>query len=385
MLLGVVAAGSALLGALAGVEIGRRRRSRSGHRDPSMTPVPMVEDESTVLAREAVTQLDIGIVVTAATGEIAFSNTMVSQMSGTQAGLVLDDHLGTLLLAARGGKTGHRLIELHGPPKSWLAIRADPLPSGGAVATVQDVSEQMQSDMMRTDFVANISHELKTPVGGIAALAETLVDEPDPEVVSRLARHLVEESHRAARTIDDLLTLSRIESARAGDAIVDLSAVVQAAVGRGRVADGGRGVKVAAVDESPPVFVSGDEYQLVSALGNLVENAVKYSSEGDLVEVRTQVSNDAVEVAVTDEGDGIPAADIARVFERFYRVDKARSRETGGTGLGLAIVRHVANNHGGEVLVTSVEGEGSTFTFRIPMDRVATEDELVVADHGGVS
>ena len=240
----------------------------------------------------------------------------------------------------------------------------------GAVVTIQDVSERVRTDAMRTDFVTNISHELKTPVGAVAVLAEALIDETDPEIVERLAAHLVEESHRAVRTIDDLFKLSQIESARPGDTVVDLTNVVQTAISRGRVVDGGRGVEVSTFDGPGPILIRGDERQLVSAVGNLVENAVKYSRAGDVVQVRTRVDDTAVEVMVADQGIGIPSRDLDRIFERFYRVDKARSRETGGTGLGLSIVRHVATNHGGEVLVSSQEGEGSTFVLRLPASLV---------------
>jgi two-component system sensor histidine kinase SenX3 len=223
---------------------------------------------------------------------------------------------------------------------------------------------------MRTDFVTNVSHELKTPVGAIAVLAEALIEEHDPQVVRRLADHLVDESHRAVRTIDDLLKLSEIEVAPPADTPVDLSSVLRAAVGRGRAADGGRGVTIEIVGGDEPLHVRGDERQLVSAVGNLVENAVKYSGPGDTVQISSAVVGPSVEITVVDQGVGIPSRDLNRVFERFYRVDKARSRDTGGTGLGLSIVRHVATNHGGEVVVTSVEGQGSTFVFRLPADRI---------------
>ena len=167
--------------------------------------------------------------------------------------------------------------------------------------------------------------------------------------------------------------LSEIESTRPGDEVVDLATVVRSAIARGRVVDGGRGVEISALDIADGLLVHGDERQLVSAVGNLVENAVKYSHEGDVVQVRVRVDDAAVEVMVADQGVGIPRRDLDRVFERFYRVDRARSRDTGGTGLGLAIVRHVATNHGGDVLVSSEEGEGSTFVLRLPAS-------LVVAD-----
>jgi two-component system sensor histidine kinase SenX3 len=265
----------------------------------------------------------------------------------------------------------------------WLT--AERTPNGASMATIEDISERVRSDAMRRDFVANISHELKTPVGAIAVLAEALIDESDVEVVRRIAGRMIDESHRAVRAIDDLLELSWIEVAERTDEVVELRGVVQAAIARGRVADGGRGITVTSFDPVD-VCLRADSRQLVSALGNLVENAVKYSHDGGEVQVRTLVSDSAVEIMVVDHGIGIPARDLDRIFERFYRVDKGRSRATGGTGLGLSIVRHVATNHGGEVLVSSREGEGSSFVLRLPAHLVVeAATEAPTAPHTAVS
>ena len=319
---------------------------------------------------EAVDHLEIGMVVATGENRIVYRNAAARSYHGTHIGILVDAHVATIIDEAQSGSNASRIVELQGPPKRWLALSADPTPGGGAVVTIQDVSERMRTDAMRTDFVTNISHELKTPVGAVAVLAEALIDEADPEVVHRLADHLVEEAPRAVRTIDDLLKLSQIESTRPGDTAVNLTGVVQSAIARGRVVDGGRGVQITAFDSADDIWIRGDERQLVSAVGNLVENAVKYSQSGDVVQVRARVDDNAVEIMVADQGVGIPSRDLDRVFERFYRVDKARSRETGGTGLGLSIVRHVATNHGGDVLVSSQEGEGSTFVLRLPASLV---------------
>ncbi|HSP28314.1 MAG TPA: ATP-binding protein [Ilumatobacteraceae bacterium] len=359
------------LGIGLGVTICLARSSRRPNQ-AAAPAAPEVVDPDNIALRltEAVDHLEIGVVIASGSGAVVYRNAAAQSTRGTHVGLVLDDHLATILAQTRAGERVRRVVELHGPPRSWLEVAADPIPDGGAVATIRDVSERMRTDAMRTDFVTNISHELKTPVGAVAVLAEALIDEPDPVVVHRLADHLVEESHRAVRTIDDLLKLSQIESTRPGDTAVDLIAVVRAAIGRGRVVDAGRGVQIAALDMPSELWIRGDELQLVSAVGNLVENAVKYSHPGDVVQLRTRLDDVAVEVMVADQGVGIPSSDLDRVFERFYRVDKARSRDTGGTGLGLSIVRHVATNHGGEVLVSSQEGEGSTFVLRLPASLV---------------
>jgi len=259
------------------------------------------------------------------------------------------------------------VIELFGPPSRVVLVAAYPIDEGGALATIEDITERSRLDAVRTDFVANISHELKTPVGALAVLAEALADETEPEVIRRLSLKMVEESIRAGRTIDDLLELSRIELG--GEAIkeaVAVGLVIAEAVDRVRTLADRRGVVLRVVEPGDRMKVLGDRRQIVSALGNLVENAIKYSESGKLVEVSASTDGLNVDMRVRDEGMGIPTRDLDRIFERFYRVDRARSRETGGTGLGLAIVRHVATNHGGDVLVSSVEGEGSTFTLRIP-------------------
>jgi two-component system, OmpR family, sensor histidine kinase SenX3 len=354
------------LGVTIGLVISSRRASRPAVAEVAEVAESVDPHSIAIRLTEAVDHLEIGVVIASGSGAVVYRNAAAQSNRGTHVGLVLDDHLATILSQTRDGERVRRVVELHGPPRSWVEVAADPIPDGGAVATIRDVSERMRTDAMRTDFVTNISHELKTPVGAVAVLAEALIDESDPEIVHRLADHLVEESHRAVRTIDDLLKLSQIESTQPGDNAVDLVSVVRAAVGRGRAVDAGRGVQLAALDMPDELWIRGDELQLVSAVGNLVENAVKYSHPGDVVQLRTRVDDVAVEVMVADQGVGIPTSDLDRVFERFYRVDKARSRDTGGTGLGLSIVRHVATNHGGEVLLSSQEGEGSTFVLRLP-------------------
>ncbi len=354
-----------VIGVGVGWVVTRGRVNRAAPPSTGVEPQPTAATSE--LLSGAIKHLDIGIVVSSASGKVLYRNDSADAMRGTHLGVLIDEHVESNLSLARQGERSSRIVELHGPPKSWLAIAAEPLPDGAAVVTIQDVSERMRIDAMRTDFVTNISHELKTPVGAIAVLADTLEDEVDPVVIHRLVSRIGTEAERAVQTIDDLLRLSSYESARRSDDIVDLAAVVQTAISRGRVVDEGRSVQVMAIEPQTPIAVVGDRSQLTSAVGNLVENAVKYSNDGGVVQVRTRVGDSAVEIMVADQGIGIPARDIDRIFERFYRVDKARSRDTGGTGLGLSIVRHVASNHGGEVLVSSEEGEGSTFVLRLPV------------------
>jgi two-component system sensor histidine kinase SenX3 len=283
------------------------------------------------------------------------------------------------LQAALGGTSGRQTLELFGPPPRTVVVSGAPVESGagwcGAVSTIADVTERARLEAMRTDFVANISHELKTPVGALALLAEALIGEDDTEVVDRLADKMVLEAHRVARIIEDLLELSRIELGEhpSWDE-VGAGLVAAEAVERVRPLADYRDIEVQLHEPAAAVTVAGDVRQLVSAVANLVENGVKYSDPGSVVEVAVRGDERWAELVVTDHGIGIPARDLDRIFERFYRVDRARSRETGGTGLGLSIVRHVATNHGGTVAVESHEGVGSTFTLRIPA-RAAPPDD----------
>jgi two-component system sensor histidine kinase SenX3 len=239
---------------------------------------------------------------------------------------------------------------------------------------VADETDRARLDAVRTDFVANVSHELKTPVGAMTLLADALAGADEPEVVERLAGRIVDEAERLSRTIDDLLELSRIElEGQAVTEPVSVDLVISEAVGRARSLAARRDISIGVCNAPSGLEMVGDRRQVVSALGNLVENAVKYSEAAGAVAVRAERVDDWIEMTVVDHGIGIPARDLERIFERFYRVDRARSRETGGTGLGLSIVRHVAANHGGDVRVSSIEGEGSTFVLRVPANRRATE------------
>lgn len=326
------------------------------------------DDDVTLQVRAALDSLTVGVVVAAANGAVVFRNVLARGLTGAvHADVLVDEAVDVHLRGALDGASRRQVLDLFGPPRKVVAVSATPLSTGGAVAMVEDITERSLVDAVRTDFVANISHELKTPVGALAVLAEALSAEDDLDVIHRLSGKMVDEALRVGRTIDDLLELSRIELG--GEAVKDavsVSMVIAEAVDRARPLSERRAIDVAAVEASDRMKVLGDRRQLVSALGNLVENAVKYSERGSKVEVSARSDGQWVEFKVRDYGLGIPTRDLDRIFERFYRVDRARSRETGGTGLGLAIVRHVATNHGGEVSVTSIEGEGSTFVLKVP-------------------
>jgi two-component system sensor histidine kinase SenX3 len=312
-----------------------------------------------------------GIVVWDEAGREVVRNAAAAAFVGARHGdALVESAVRDGLRAALDGEPDSRELDLFGPPRRALLLSAVPVSDGdrllGAVAVIEDVSERRRLEAVRRDFVANISHELKTPVGALGLLAETLGAEDDPVVSRRLAERMTNEAFRVARTIDDLLDLSRIEAEPSvEEEVTAVHAVVAEAVER--IAPVGRSRHIRLDVEVPRRHaVRGDRRQLVSAVANLLENACKYSDAGSTVTVRSRADGSWVEIDVADSGVGIPEQDLERVFERFYRVDRARSRETGGTGLGLAIVRHVAGNHGGEVRVRSHEGEGSVFTLRLP-------------------
>jgi two-component system sensor histidine kinase SenX3 len=337
-----------------------------------------------VRLRRSMDTLPTGLVLVDEAGEVLFRNAQAEVLMASRYGDAIAAQAVTDILA-EGWKAGsaERTIDLYGPPRRTLAIRANVIDDGrrplGVLAVIEDVSERRRLEDIRRDFIANVSHELKTPMGALGLLAETLELERDPDVAQRLAGRINSEAFRVNRIIEDLLDLSRIEGE--GSPLrepVPVSLFVADAMERIRTAAEQRRITLGLDEPDTPFVVVGDRRQLTSAVHALLENAVVYSPEGGVVtvhvrrgEARTDedgtVHGPFVEVAVADQGIGIPTKDLERIFERFYRVDPGRARETGGTGLGLSIVRHVAQNHGGIVLVDSREGEGSTFTLELPL------------------
>jgi two-component system sensor histidine kinase SenX3 len=313
-----------------------------------------------------------GVVICDESGTVVYRNAVADGfVSARHSEALVGAAVEELLATALEGTSDRRTLDLFGPPRRSLVIAGHPLDDDrrtvGAVVVIDDLTERRRLEAMRRDFVANISHELKTPVGALGLLAETLSEEDDPAVARRLAERMLYEATRVGRTIDDLLELSRIEAEEPHPPeAVPVNLVVAEAVERIRPAAEYRGTTIEVTEAPRALTILGDRRQLVSAIHNLLDNATKYSEAGSPIEVHSRKVGTNVEIAVRDHGMGIPARDLERIFERFYRVDRARSRETGGTGLGLAIVRHVAGNHGGECRVESREGEGSRFTLSLP-------------------
>lgn len=253
--------------------------------------------------------------------------------------------------------------------KLFVNVRAGLLNDGKVLIAIEDLTESKRLDDTRRDFIANISHELKTPIGAISLLSEALIDSvDDPEVTKKFSTDLHREAGRLANLVQDIIELSRLQGTEVdrNGQIVDMASVVEEAVDRNQVLAAQRKVKVK-VDTKNAIEVLGDRELLVTAIKNLVENAILYSDEGSQVGIGLRQKHGIAAVAVADSGVGIAPEHQDRIFERFYRADPSRSRQTGGTGLGLAIVKHVALKHRGEVQLFSQPGLGSTFTFRIPV------------------
>ena len=362
-----------VLGALVGVAVAvaviRFINGSNELQDDAAKPEPEVfnADSKETELLQVIENLPIGVYLKRADGSVWMSDAFREVVETKHGQVLVEEVVDRLLTGISVSESRAERISLVGPPPRHIMVVARGLPNEVGVAAIENVSEQVRLDSVRTDFVANISHELKTPIGAVSLLAETLADEDDLATVSRLAGKIVAETTRLSSTIDDLMELSRIELG--GSAVKDpvsLRSVAEQALARVSGSAEQCGVSVV-ISGKQVVDVCGDIRQLVSATSNLLDNAIKYSDEGSHVEIT--LDSDATHgiLCVVDHGVGIPANDQSRIFERFYRVDRARSRNTGGTGLGLAIVNHVVTNHGGTVSVKSVEGEGSTFCLMIPL------------------
>ena len=364
------------------------RRIRELGRDTSQRDGELAAQNEIAARLEAgVDTIVAGVVLVDEHGKEVFSNRMARELDADiQRSSLVMKPARDLLAQAVSGEAVEGEIDLMGPPPQTWFIAAFPLEMPGrplgAIAMIEDMTEVNRIDSMRRDFVANLSHELRTPIGAVSLLAETLVDEEDPRTVRRLSDRLVSESSRLARTIDELLELSRIEheTERIRKLVAIQDCVGEAMAMHAVIADASQ-VELGAVMPDERLLVLGDQRQLTSAFSNLIENAVKYSRQGDTVSVRVRRMDEMAEVAVQDTGIGIPNSQVGRIFERFYRVDQSRQSDTGGTGLGLSIVRHIALNHGGTVSVDSADGQGSVFTMTLPATTAPVMLDRPSVDH----
>ncbi len=353
-------------------------RTQPLRREPETAEAPLQSfsgdlQSDVQLLMQALDSIPQGITICSAAGEVLIRNKVASSIfDGRHQDALAARAFDELLTLAKAGTMTERSLEIYGPPKRSYIIRTDSLMSEGkmigVIAILEDISDKKRLDEVRRDFVANVSHELKTPIGAMGLLAETLSTEDDLEIAKRLSIRIQNEAFRLGRIIDDLLDLSRIETEDTPVLeLVEIEKMVMEAANRIGPSAEVRHVTIGLSAIDMPSYVLGDRRELMSAVYNLLDNAVKYSESGSKVSVEIVNNPSTVDIKVRDQGIGIPSRDLERIFERFYRVDQARSRATGGTGLGLSIVRHVANNHNGNVFVESREGSGSVFTLRLPL------------------
>jgi len=327
-------------------------------------------DEERRVRDLSLSTMDDGVLLIGRDAGVAFANDAIGRHLGstpTSLDGVLPLALRTVINESRKRREPTSVLVETGVPARWLHGAVTPAADDATLVVVRDVTQQRRLEAVRRDFVANASHELKTPAATIQAVAETLgqAAAEDPEAVPRFASQLEREAVRLSRIVADLLDLSRLESGSALDELVSLGAAAREEGQRlGESAEhAGVTLEIQTEDERR---VLGSQRDLALLARNLIDNAIRYSRGGGRVVVQVGSNGDEVVLRVTDTGIGIPSRDIDRIFERFYRVDRARSRETGGTGLGLAIVKHVVENHGGTIEVESELGRGTAFRIRFP-------------------
>ncbi|OBI95399.1 two-component sensor histidine kinase [Mycobacterium asiaticum DSM 44297] len=369
LLAGVLSTLALAVGVAAGLRLSGRVGQRRQRVATEWTGITIAQ-----MLQQIVALMPMGAAVVDTHRDVVYLNTRAKEL-----GLVRDRQLDDEAWRAAQQALGGEDVEFDLAPAKRSSGRSGLLVHGHArllseedrrfaVVFVHDQSDYARMEATRRDFVANVSHELKTPVGAMALLAEALLaSTDDTETVRRFAEKVLIEANRLGDMVAELIELSRLQGAERLSNVtdVDIDTVVSEAIARHKVAAENAEIEVR-TDDPSGLQVPGDQTLLVTALANLVSNAIAYSPRGSLVSISRRRRGDNVEIAVTDRGIGIALEDQERVFERFFRGDKARSRATGGSGLGLAIVKHVAANHGGSIGVWSKPGTGSTFTLSIP-------------------
>ncbi|MDT7705435.1 MAG: two-component system, OmpR family, sensor histidine kinase SenX3 [Pseudonocardiales bacterium] len=363
----VIVVAALAVGLVIGIRMGRGRVEATPARvEPTPGP-PMVD-----LLQRVFRSADEGLVVLNRRGDVVLHNARAAELGVVRAGLP-DARAAAACqkVLQTGTSTAVDLSPLDHRGRQPAAVLANvrPLGDGFAMVEAADTSDAVRLEATRRDFVANVSHELKTPVGAMGLLAEAVLDAADdPAEVRRFCTKILNEATRLGNLVTELIALSRLTGAERLPelSVVDVDEVVREALARSRLSAEAADIEII-VDKPTGLEVEGDLTLLVTALSNLVENAIAYSPKEASVSVSRRLVGRTVEVAVTDRGIGIAPEHQKRVFERFFRVDPARSRATGGTGLGLAIVKHVLANHGGDVRLWSSPGTGSTFTMRLPL------------------
>ncbi|MFD4672278.1 sensor histidine kinase [Lentzea sp. NPDC058450] len=380
-----VSIGLALIGVIAAFFIGRFTAPRQPKKPEGLTVAELIQ--------QIIHDSHDGIVVLNHFGDVVLHNPRAEELGIVRNNRV-DDRARK---AAEGVRNSNEVVYVDLSPLEGYRTGRQPeavhaevrlLIENFTVVDATDESEAVRLEKTRRDFVANVSHELKTPVGALALLAEAVLDaSDDQDEVRRFSAKIMQEATRLGALVTELIALSRLQGAEKLPELAEteIDVVINEALSRSKLA--AESVNISITTDEPSGFVvPGDRSLLVTALTNLLDNAVAYSPPGSPVSVSRRLVDGHVEIAVTDRGIGIAEDQQIRVFERFYRVDKARSRATGGTGLGLAIVKHVAANHGGEVKLWSLPGTGSTFTLRLPAAATEPNPTLVptgAGDTGG--
>ena len=363
----------------------RQRVARKAPEENGQVPINLLPASLTDLLRS----VDAESMLLGSSDAIIYATQGIAPYKLTRDHFVTNNSLLTLVRAVRrSGMQQEATMELpRGPIGEGthdLLVRVTPIGDDGIVAIlIFDDSEMRRLDSIRRDFVANISHELKTPIGALAILSEAVLGaSDDPVAITRFAHRMQTESQRLTGLVQEIIDLSRLQDVdplKSGE-IVDLVVAIKEAVDQTALSAESQNISVV-LSAPEKVEITGSREQVIMAIHNLIENAINYSPAGTRVAVSLRLTEDNIgEVSVSDQGIGIPESALERIFERFYRVDAARSRATGGTGLGLSIVKHVATNHGGDVAVWSVEGAGSTFTIRFPLAHTVPQSTLTAVE-----
>ena len=334
------------------------------------------------LLTSALNQMD-GASLVSAPGDVAiYTNPEVEQLGILRDGRIQSEELRASIRVVRRTNVKHTgKIEIARGPigegKREITVTLIPLTENEFVLVLlRDESEAQRVHDVRRDFVANISHELKTPIGALSLLSEAVLGaKDDSEAVSRFAGRMQVEAKRLTDLVQEIIQLSRVQDSDPlkEAQLISASDIIKEALDQCRTTADSRQIVLTFQDVEDGMIL-GDRDQLTMAIHNLIENAINYSPADTKVAVSTSIENHIITISVADQGIGIPEAEVERIFERFYRVDPARSRETGGTGLGLSIVKHIINKHGGEISVWSSENVGSTFSIRLPIQSQIEDD-----------
>ena len=361
---------------------------RFNQRQESDTANSKIQSDLSTQSFDLLQVIDAESIVITANDQVIYYSAGITTFNLIKDERILNKELSNLIRAVRrSGMQQDATIELpRGPIGAGthdLLVRVTSMGDAGLVVIlIFDDSEMRRLDFIRRDFVANISHELKTPIGALSILSEAVLEASnDPEAIAKFASRMQSEAKRLSDLVQEIINLSKLQDddpLKNGKSF-NLTEVINEAIDQVKLKAEKRKISLI-FEDIDDAIINGDRNQVIMAVQNLIENAINYSPDSTRVAITLKVVDAIAEIAVSDQGIGIPEKDLERIFERFYRVDPARSRLTGGTGLGLSIVKHIATNHGGDVSLWSVEGAGSTFTIRFPLITDAVRDKKLKSE-----